>query len=242
MDTHHSLKIICVLAPLILLLSCSDGCRCSSSLRNYQVNADKKIADLTDTIKTLEAEKVKDIKTTDRLAGAYNQLGIIYLDKRLWDQAIVSFQRCIKLGYNSAAINYSLGLAYANRGNDTGTKDDIDKGEKYYQRAIELQNNYSDAKYALSLLYFFKMDKKDDAIMLLTEVVSSDRTYYKARFALARFLYETEKPDKALNVYEELYSDLEKLPDNQITLEYRDSCKANITRIMSELSQGKVER
>jgi tetratricopeptide (TPR) repeat protein len=242
MNTSELIKTLCITAPLLFLLSCSEGCRCSSPMRNYQVNTDKKIVDLTDKIKELESGGGKDIKTSDSLASAYNQLGLIYLEKKLWEQAIDSFQKCIKLGANSASINYSIGLAYANRGHDAGSNEDFEMAEKHYRRSIELQNNFNDAKYALSMLYFFKLEKKDEAILLITEIVSANKKYYKARFALGRFLYEIEKPDKALNVYEDLYTDLEKLPDNQATIEYRDSCKANINRIMSELSQGKGKR
>lgn len=229
------LRLAAVLVPFVLFQACADGCNCSP-LRNYQVNTDKKISDLKEKISTMEKEDAHQ-KYAYQLAGWYNQLGTIYLQKELWDQAIESFHKSIKLGSNTASINYSLGLAYANRGNDINDDKDFKTAENFYRKALKIQSRYSDAKYALSVLYFYKLDKKDDSIILLEELISEDRKHYKARFALGRFFYELDKLDKSLNVYEDLYKDLEKLPDNQITIQYKEHCKGNINRIMMELSQ-----
>jgi len=227
-----------ILFSLCSLQGCTNNFGCSS-LRNYHTGPDKKINELKEKITDLEKETIKDVKTSSQLGAAYNQLGLIYLDKKLWDSAIDSFQNCIKNGNNGAGIYYALGLAYANRGKESSSEPDLTKAAQCYRRAIELQENLYDAKYALSILQFYHLDDKVEAIRSLERLVSENRKHYRGRFALGKFYYETGKLDQSLNVYEDLYDDVEKLPDSQTSMEYRNSAKENINIIMMQISHRK---
>ena len=207
--------------------------------RDYKVDTDKKIINLREKIADIEKEQVKDFTASNRLLDYYNQLGTIYLEKRLWDMAIESFQNCMKNGTPGAPVYYSLGLAYGNRGYERNTREDIELAEQNYRKAIELKPDYADAVYGLAIILFYHRDAKDEALTMVETLSGKNRTYYPARFAVARFNYEKGNREKALRTYEELHTDLEKLPSSEIINEYRARCKENISIIMAEMATGR---
>jgi len=212
------------------------GC---GALDRYEVTADKTIDDLKNKIADLEKEKIKDTRIMNSLANNYSRLGTIYVEKRLWDPAIESYLKGMKYGKDTAGFYYSMGLAYGNRGTERDSREDIDKAEHYYKKAIAMQENYADAQNALAILLFFQKNEKNEALSLIEEVVSRNRKNYMARFTQARFYYEMDKLPRALSIYEELNADLEKLPPSGVIEEYKKNCRENIQRIMMEVNRGK---
>lgn len=207
--------------------------------RNYKVDTDKHIRDIKEKISEIEKDDVKDTKSIMRLGEQYSNLGGIYLQKSLWDQAIESYDKSLHYGRKTHGVLYSLGIAYGNRGRERDSEEDINKAEFYLKKAIELKDNFYEAQNALAILMFYHKDEKDAAISLSEEVVSRNPKYYIGRFTLGRFYYENGAPEKALPVYEDLNSDLEKLPPSAIINEYKKQCRENIQRIMSEMGRKK---
>ena len=198
---------------------------------------DKFIKDVRDKIAMLEKDEVKDATTIIRLAEQYNLLGTIYLDKKLWDPAIDSLNNSLKYGNSTASLYYSLGLAYANRGVERDSTDDINKAEACYRNSIKKKPGFHDSMYALAVLLFYHRDKKEEAMNLINEITAKNPAFYEARFTQGRFYYETGNKEKALAIYQSLGSDLEKLPPSEIVNRYKSNCSNNITTLMSELSR-----
>ena len=207
--------------------------------RYYTLDRDKRIRDIKGRIDEIEKDGVKDISAMRRLADQYGQLGTIYLEERRWDQAIEALDKSISYGKDTPAIYYSAGLAYANRGSETKNEKDLDRAEAMYRKAIERYSAFSQARNALAILLFYNRDRRDEAVSIMEDVVATDRKNYLARFTLARFYYETDRPERALGVYEELYADLEKLPPSDIIEDYKNSCRSNIQRIIMEMGKKK---
>ena len=205
--------------------------------KDYKSINDRCFQDVKDKIARLEKEELKDPTTISRLAEQYNLIGTYYLERRLWDMTIDSFNKSIKYGNRNANAFYSIGLAYANRGVENNSAEDINNAEINYRKAIERSTDLLDAKYALSILLFYHRDNgKDEALTLINEIIVKNRAYYPARFADGRFNYETGNKERALKIYQDLASDLDKLPPSGINNDYKTECRNNITRIMTELS------
>ncbi len=83
-----------------------------------------------------EAEKLllkaSGIKQTSEV---YNNLGIIYSEKKEINRAIKKFERAIELNKESADANFNLGLAHLKSGKEN-------KARSYFERAIELNPEY----------------------------------------------------------------------------------------------------
>lgn len=228
--------ILLLTASLLVLNSMYDVVGCNLR-RDYKGKTDRFYQEVKDKIIRLEKEEYKDATTVSRLAEQYNLIGTFYLERHLWDLTIDAFTNSMKYGNKSADAFYSLGLAYANRGIEKNSKEDIDKAEFNYRKAIEIRSNLLDAKYALSILLFYhRPDGKVEAQSLINEILMKNNSYYQARFANGRFNYELGNKEKALTIYQELAADLEKLPPSGISNDYKTECQNNITRIMSELS------
>ncbi len=208
-------------------------------VREYKVDTDKNIQEVKEKIADLEKEKIKDTRTMNSLANNYSRLGTIYVEKRLWDPAIECYLKSMKYGKDTPGLYYSAGLAYGNRGAERDSREDIDKAEHYYKKAIVMQENYSDAQSALAILLFYHKEEKDKALSIIEEVVGRNKNNYMARFTQARFYYEMDNLPRALSVYEDLNADLEKLPPSEIIEDYRKNCRDNIQRIMIEVKKKK---
>jgi tetratricopeptide (TPR) repeat protein len=102
----------------------------------------------TETTLTRLQNKLTKEKGT---AQDYYQLGSIYLDKRLYAQAIGLFQKALKAkdleGEENAALVYNaLGFSYA-------AQEQFDLAIKQYKEALELQPNYTTALNNLGFAY-----------------------------------------------------------------------------------------
>ncbi|MBN2077819.1 MAG: tetratricopeptide repeat protein [Spirochaetes bacterium] len=228
--------VLAVLAGAVFIGIRYFGC---SFVRDYTVNEDKKIRGIMDRIEELEKEKVKDTMLLRRLGDQYSQLGTVYLERGLWEQAVTAFEKSVARGKTTPEVLYSLGLAYANRGKEANDPGDIDRAESLYRRAVAARKNFSDARNALAILLFFERNERERGLAMAREVVAGDDKYYIGRFTLGRFYYEMDRPREALAVYEELYSDLEKLPPSEIIEAYKKDCRGNIQRIMAEMVKKK---
>lgn len=205
--------------------------------RDYRSIDDRYFKDVREKIIKLEKEEIKDATTINRLAEQYSLIGKYYLDRQLWDMAIDSFNNSLKYGNKNVNVYYFIGLAYGNRGSEKKSAEDIDKAEANYRRAIELNENFPDAKYALSiLLFYYRENGKNEAQSLINGILEKNRVYYPARFAEGRFNYELGNKDKALAIYRALEADLEKLPPSGIINDYKSECKNNISRLVTELT------
>lgn len=204
--------------------------------RDYKSMEDRNIQDIKDKIADLEKDQIKDVSTVNRLAEQYALLGRIFLDRKMWDQSIECYLNSEKYGGNGAAVMYALGLGYANRGYDRGSESDFAKAEEYYRKSLEKREGYDDAMYGLGVLMYYHRDGKEEGLRLITELAMKNPAHYPARFAMARMNYENGDLSRALQIYQQLQQDLDKLPDSAAIYDYRKQCSDNIARITTEIS------
>jgi tetratricopeptide (TPR) repeat protein len=230
-----------ITAKLLLLLSmtffaCKDtGCKDimkGSSLRRYDVS--DRIEKINKEISLLEKND-KDQQSVIRLGDLHEQLATIYIEKEDLDTALIHVDKAFTYRRNNPYLNYLAGLIYGNKGAKSGLKDEINKSEGYYRRAITLKHNYDEALYGLAILLFLYKNERPEPILILEELYKRTPSYYQARFALGRFYYESGRKEEALDIYSILRTDLNKLPDSQIIRTYIESCNANIQKIQNEI-------
>lgn len=181
------------------------------------------------------------LESAEKVKTNYEKLGRKYADRGSWTPAIECFTIALGYGSVSADIHYRLGASYANRAKETGSKDDIKMAESHYSKAISRNPEFVSAQYGLGLLVFYLKKDQAKGIEIMKELTARKPDFFDGRFALGRFYYENGEPARALSVYESLYAALQNKKDSNITQEMRDNCKANITRIMSELQTQKVK-
>lgn len=234
--------IFCLMIPLSVSLSCKPGeiggLNCGGGLRGYQGGADKIIADYNEKIAAIEKDDETKSKSITRLGLLYGQLGAQYNEMRMWDLAIQSLEKSISYGNQNNTIFFQMGVAYANRGKDSGNRADYDSAERYYLKSLELNPKDYEASYGLAILLFYEKNNRDKAITIMEGIVESKSTFYMGRFALAKFYYETGDKQKSLSAFEKLNSDLSALPQSEGINIYLKHSRESITRIMSEMGRS----
>lgn len=204
------------------------------SLRSFQTGD---IEELKKKALEYEGDAGSKPKYVNELGNIYYKLGLLYLEKKNWDEAVASFKKATGYGKDSPSTYYNLAVAYGNRGRELGTKEDLNSAEKNYRLAIEKNAAFSDARYGLGILLFYEKDQKEDGLRIMEQLVSRNSDYIRGYFALGRFYYELNKPEKALAVYEALHGVLEKKSDRSEEIKlYKQQCRDNIERLMRELS------
>ncbi len=204
--------------------------------RDYKSMQDRNIQDIKDKIADLEKEQIKDVSTVNRLAEQYALLGRIFLDRKMWDQSVECYLNSEKYGGTGAAIMYALGLGYANRGFERSSDTDFAKAEEYYRKSLEKNPGYDDAMYGLGVLMYYHRNGKEEGLGLVTGLAMKNTSYYPARFAMARMNYENGDLSRALQIYQQLQQDLDRLPDSAAINDYRKQCSDNIARVTTEMS------
>ena len=134
----ESLLPVVYLSVLVVLLLIAGGFLFRQILRTRRVEG---------TFAKLQRKLSKEKGT----AKEYYELGSIFLDKRLYSQAITMFQKAIKSkdleGEENIAIVYNaLGFAYA-------AQEQFDLAIKQYKEALELQPGYVTALNNLGFAY-----------------------------------------------------------------------------------------
>ena len=187
--------------------------------------------------RALEAEEdiKNDPKSVSKAASAFETIGKRYVERKEWTPAIKYLKKAIEYGSGSGHVHYSIALAYANRGVELQEKKDYLKAEYHYKRSIKVNPKSYDSIYGMAILYYYKLNKKEEAYSKLEYIIKKKPSYYRAKFALARFYYEENKQSKSLWIYRELYDELKSKPNSKQIEEYLKKCDENITRLQTEL-------
>jgi len=199
----------------------------------------KSIQQLKDGIKTVKNDYRKQLSSADKVATAYQRLGNRYLENKNWKPAIDTLEKAIEYGSSNARTHYLLAVAYANLGKNLSKKQYYKKALAHYNRSIELNKNNLSAMYGRAILNFYALKKDKKAIKDLENILSKDKKFYRAKFALARIYYIKKEKSKSLSVYQDLYDTLELAKESRLTKLYKDKCKENIARLTMEIRSGK---
>ena len=81
------------------------------------------------------------------------------------------------------------------------------QAENYYIAAVRLKSNYSDALYALSVLYLFDLDSPEKAKPLLEKMLSLNPKNWEAMNLYARYKVLTGDIDGAIDLYTKISED-----------------------------------
>jgi len=221
-----------------LLISCGDtSFREKTSFKSLRGLQTADTAELEKRAKEYEGDSSGVPKYVNELSNIYYKLGFAYQNDKNWDRAIDAFQKALKYGKDPASCHYNLAVVYGNRGKDTGDGKDTALSEKHYRLALEKNPAFSDARYGLGILLFYEKNNKEEGLALMRQLVEKNRDYIRGYFALGKFYYEMDRPERALAVYEALYAQLERRSDRveEVRL-YKQQCRENIDRLMRELS------
>ena len=78
------------------------------------------------------------------------------------------------------------------------------EAEAYYKAAVKIRSGYSDALYALSVLYMFDFNSPEEARPLLEKLISLDPKNWEAMSLYARYKVVAGDLDSAIDLYNKI--------------------------------------
>ena len=136
------------------------------------------------------AEKIfkKVIKMDPENATAHKDLGVIYLNQRLFDYAEQEFNTAMKLGSD----NFDIVFEYANY---LYAISEYEKADEYYQKALDIQDDVV-AK-SLSAINKLELNQLDEAEALIKSSLEEQPEHEYIQFLAGRIYYSLKKYEEA---------------------------------------------
>jgi len=146
----------------------------------------KEEAVIDDAIKNLEQLAKKNMHK----AKDIHDLGVAYMERRMYDKAIESFNKAINIDPNYLSAFINLGFAYQ-------YKEDYVKAIQAFEKAIILNPRSAKLYNTIGLLYD-KMGKPDTAVIAYKKAVNLDPTYKNSHYMLGQLYQNRGNFDKAI--------------------------------------------
>jgi len=141
---------------------------------------------IDDAIKELEQSAKKNMHK----AKDMHDLGVAYMERKMYDKAIEAFNNALKIdpNYMSAYINLGYVFQY---------KEDYIKAIQSFEKAIILNPKSAKLYNTIGLLYD-KMGNPDKAVVAYKKAVSLDPTYTNSHYMLGQLYQNRGNVDKAI--------------------------------------------
>lgn len=146
-----------------------------------------------------------------------------FLDSKMYMEALDYFEKAIEIFPENELLFYYAGLSSAKISKSIIRDNELQynwllKTEKYYKRAIEIYPYYSDAIYALSILYVYELNLPLEAEEYLVQLKELEQENTSARFLLANVFYMTGRYEEALLEYNDILkiADTDEVRENAI--------------------------
>ena len=161
-------KLFCGLCVLFLLFL--SGCKQNRQVMRLQkleegVSSPTTIEELKDAISKYES-RVQDIQLAQTQIGIwYKILGTRYVDNKMYGEALDCFKKALEFYPDNQNIHYYVGLCagymakasydFEGTGLNSRKENYLRLSEQAYLTAIQIENRYGRALYALGVLYTF---------------------------------------------------------------------------------------
>ncbi len=205
-------------AFVFALASCAKSNKTIIRMQHLEegVSSPTTIDELKSAIKKYE-ERVADIQLAQSQIGIwYKILATRYLDKKMYGEALKTFEKALEFYPQNQNLYYYVGLCagymshtamdFDADGNTEKRMNYLRLSEEAYKRAIEIEPRYARALYGLSVLYVFELGEDEKAIPLLEKLLTIETRNIDAMFVLARAYYVTFEFDKAVAMYDQIIS------------------------------------
>jgi len=172
------------------------------------------IEDLERAISAYEKRQKEYVKDAAQTSAYWKILGTRFQDKGMWLEAVNAFRRAIDYSPGEAVLHY---LTAVNAAQYAKSAYDYNEGrggagenarryfnlaEAAYRRAIELEPDYSLARYGLAVLYIYELDRPEDAVPQLLQYMTGRSGDADAMFMLARALYSAGRFRESVEWYD----------------------------------------
>ncbi|MCF6335457.1 MAG: hypothetical protein L3J12_06925 [Spirochaetales bacterium] len=211
--------ILLVLISLALLSSCSDTEKKTlkrilgtekSDYENEEVSRER-IKELEKGIAEYSRDVDRVVKGNAEIGVYYRMIALEYIDLAMYQLALTNLEKSMDFYPGNPVLSYLAGVSMANIARaeaDDGKRFVLfRKSEEYYLAAVRLRSNYSNALYALSVLYMFDLESPEKAAPLLEKILLKNPKDWDAKSLYARYKVVSGDIDSAVSLYDEISRD-----------------------------------
>ncbi len=151
---------------------------------------DQRIAELEKEIERYSEMVEEQVHANGQLMVYYRMLGIRYLERKLYGPAMEALQSAMEISPANPILHayYAAAAAQSAKADYSGARRNqlLATAEAAYMRALEIDPNYADALYGLSVLLVFELGRPADALGYLNRLVTVRTRDMNAYFLRAR--------------------------------------------------------
>ncbi len=155
----------------------------------------------------------KKVQASNKIVYYYKLLGLAYVEKRMYGEALEAFSQAIPIAPENPSLFFYSGLCAANmskseiglvEGSEERKRDYLERAERAYIRALELDPEHNRSLYALAVLRVFELGKPAEAIEPLERYMALNSNDFNSRFLYARALYSLGRYEDSASAYESI--------------------------------------
>jgi tetratricopeptide (TPR) repeat protein len=192
----------------------------------------QRIEEIRREIRRYRKEVDRTVDATGQIGVYYKMLAVEYMRGGMYGAAYDALEEAIAIHPENPILFYYSAVCAARMSKAQVIAEErqrwLDRSERLYRRAINLDPGYADALYGLSVLYVYELDRPEEAEPLLERLLAEESKEIDGRFLLAGVYYRQGKLEKAIEAYREI----ESLADAEQT---RREALENRKRIEEEL-------
>lgn len=170
--------------------------------------ADEEIAELRASIRELESELDRRLEISGNLGHFYRVLGKEFMDRRMFGPAMEAIDEALFYEPQNRILFYYMGVSagqMAAAALDSAERTRLlERAEAAYLRAIEIDPGYVDARYGLSVLYVFEMERPRDAVVHLERGLEAQPNNVDLLFLRARVAVVEGRISEAVDLYDRI--------------------------------------
>ncbi|MFP4377577.1 MAG: tetratricopeptide repeat protein [Spirochaetales bacterium] len=165
-----------------------------------------RIAELEELLEEYAELAAEQVQTLSRSADTLKLLSQAYLQQRMFGPALDSLERALVIEPENQTLHQlagaSAGFVAKAQSRAAERQRYFDMAEFHYQRAIEIEPDFIDARYGLAVLYAFELNEPANALPHLEAILARNELHVPSLFVLARANVQLGNIDAAIDAYD----------------------------------------
>lgn len=169
---------------------------------------DARIQELSKEVRKYKSLVEEKVQATDKLLTYYRMLALAYMDRGMYGPALQALDEAIRISPEQAPLFLYRAISAARLAKGIVERSEQqrlwEEAERAYLRCLEIDSQYVDALYGLSILYVFEWEEPRKAIPYLQRLLTRQTNHVGGMFLLARAYASLGNLEDALAMYDRI--------------------------------------